>query len=84
MKNENDITTLLSEFQKEGGDSFACDKGAIRAEYEKKYAQATPLAIQVLSIFGGILATLFFLAFLGLTGFYDSKSAMMDWTNMWC
>ena len=77
MKNENDITILLTEFQREEGDSFTCNEEAVRAEYEKKHTQATPLAIQVLSMLGGILGTLFFLGFLGVTGFYSSESAMM-------
>jgi hypothetical protein len=69
MKSENDITALLSEFQREGGDSFTYDGKAICAEYEKNHTQATPLAIQVLSIFGGLLGTLFLSVFFGLAGY---------------
>jgi hypothetical protein len=52
------------------------DEEAIAATYQKS-GDKQSLAIKVLSIFGGILASLAFLGFLLLAGLYDSKVGLV-------
>jgi hypothetical protein len=77
MRNENDVTQLLTEVLTEAGEGFTFDEKAIRTEYEKRRTQATPLSVQVLSILGGILSTGAIIGFFAMEGILDSKAAMI-------
>jgi hypothetical protein len=68
---------LLDRIRLSEGDGFECDEAAILETYDKQGEDKSSLAIKVLSIFGGFLATLTFLLFLGISGLYDSKIALL-------
>jgi len=55
------------------GDGFVYDDKAILEEYERLLHTQSNLAIKVLTIAGGILATLSFLGFWALAGFFNSN-----------
>lgn len=63
---------LLSE-----GAQFECDVNAIYEEYNRQEENKSSLAIKVLSIFGGFLATLAFLGFLVIAGLYNSEFGLL-------
>ena len=71
MKYRNDILKLIEYFQKLEEKPLEFDEEAIVSAYKKDDGNQT-LAIKILSIFGGILASLAFLGFLFIAGFYDS------------
>ena len=55
----------------------AIDEEKILGEYRDSNTGKSGIAIKALSVFGGIAASLFFLAFLFLAGLYASESAML-------
>ncbi|MFV0531877.1 MAG: DUF4401 domain-containing protein [Flavobacteriales bacterium] len=73
MRNKENIKELLDYFQAIEGKELQFDEDAIVTAYQKDNDHQT-LAIKVLSVFGGILASLAFLGFLFISGLYDS-----DW-----
>ncbi len=70
-------TTLLDSIRLSEGIKFECNEKAILNEYQNQKENKSSLAIKVLSIFGGFLATLAFLGFLAITGLYDSKFGLL-------
>ena len=64
---------LLNSIRQLEGSKFECDENAIYEEYTTQNENKSSLAIKILSIFGGFLASLTFLGFLALTGLYDSE-----------
>lgn len=54
-----------------------CDRDKVLAEYEKNHLFLSGVAIKILSIFGGIMASLAFIGFLAILGIYDSEIALM-------
>lgn len=64
---------LLESIRLAEGSTFECDEKAILQAYHKQREQPANLAIKILSIFGGLLATVAFLLFLGLAGLYDTE-----------
>lgn len=63
MNKENDINELLNQIRLSDGSEITFDENAIVEEYHKRGSEESSLAIKVLSIFGGILATFAFLGF---------------------
>lgn len=55
----------------------ACDHQKVLAEYEKDHLFLSGVAIKILSIFGGIMASLAFIGFLAILGIYDSEVALL-------
>jgi uncharacterized membrane protein len=76
MKKEHEINALLEQLQAQEGAELAIDNEAVLAEYQKIEAGRSGIAIKVLTIFGGLLATLAFLAFLMIAGLYNSNAGM--------
>jgi len=72
MSNSTNINQLLAYLQSVMQKPLIVDEEAIAKAYQKSREKQS-LAIKVLSIFGGILASLAFLGFLMMTGLYDSK-----------
>lgn len=72
MKNKEEIKEVINYFQQVKGEGFEYDETAIMAEYEKIDANKSGLAIKILSIAGGFLATLALVAFLLIAGLYES------------
>ncbi|NQX85578.1 MAG: DUF4401 domain-containing protein [Flavobacteriaceae bacterium] len=69
--------TLLDSIRLSEGTKFECDVNAIFEEYNNQGENKSSLAIKVLSIFGGFLATLAFLAFLAIAGLYNSEFGLL-------
>lgn len=53
------------------------DEGAILGEYKNQDDNPTSLAIKILSVVGGVLATFAFLGFLLIAGLYDSSLGLL-------
>lgn len=80
MKNKEQIIEVLDYIRskRENKESFVCDEEAIAASYQKSgYSES--LAIKILSIFGGLLASLAFVGFLLISGLYDSVLVLLYW-----
>jgi len=70
-------TTLLDSIRLSEGIKFECNEKAILNEYHNQKENQSSLAIKVLSIFGGFLATLAFLGFLAIAGLYNSEFGLL-------
>jgi len=77
MNKEISISELINQFKESEGESFTINEQAIIAETVELAANRTTVAITVLSILGGVFATLAFLGFLLLAGLYDSEGGLM-------
>ncbi|WP_420401388.1 DUF4401 domain-containing protein [Flagellimonas sp.] len=77
MERANRVKTFLATIQKKEGEHFQSDESAILEALGQDKREASSLAIKVLSIFGGFLASLAFLGFLFILGVYDSEVGMM-------
>ena len=64
MKLEHEIKALLGDIKASQTGEVSFDEAAIIAEYQHNAGERSSLAIKVLIIFGGFLATLAFLGFL--------------------
>ena len=77
MERANRVKTFLATIQKKEGEHFQSDEGAILEALDQDKGETSSLAIKVLSIFGGFLASLAFLGFLFILGVYDSEVGML-------
>lgn len=68
---------LLDRVRSSEGSKFECNEKAILNEYQIQGENKSSLAIKILSIFGGFLATLAFLGFLLISGLDDSKIGLL-------
>ena len=68
---------LLDSIRLSEGAKFECDENAIYEEYNTQGENKSSIAIKVLSIFGGFLATLAFLGFLAIAGLYNSEFGLL-------
>ncbi|NQX82296.1 MAG: DUF4401 domain-containing protein [Flavobacteriaceae bacterium] len=68
---------LLDSIGLSEGAKFECDEKAIFEEYNTQGENKSSLAIKILSIFGGFLATLTFIVFLAIAGLYSSESGLL-------
>lgn len=68
---------LLDRVRLLGGTKFEYNEKAILDEYQIQGENKSSLAIKVLSIFGGFLATLAFLGFLAIAGLYESEFGLL-------
>lgn len=76
MKTKEEIAEILHYFRTSEGHAFEADEEAILAAYPEDQ-QRQSLAIKVLSVLGGILASLAFFGFLIVAGLYNSAGAMV-------
>lgn len=76
MRNREEIKELLDYFRTQENKELKFDEEAIFTAYEKRDDHQS-LAVKILSVFGGILASLAFLGFLFITGIYDSTSGLL-------
>lgn len=76
MRNKEEIKEILDHLQIQNKD-VKFDEEAIFAEYQKNEDHQS-LAIKILSVCGGILASLTFLAFMFLVGLYDSDIGLIS------
>lgn len=68
---------LIDSIRLSEGAKFECDEKAIYEEYSAQEKNKSSLAIKLLSIFGGFLASLAFLAFLGVARLYNSEFGLL-------
>ncbi|MEZ4809808.1 MAG: DUF4401 domain-containing protein [Allomuricauda sp.] len=72
-----DKQEILRHIRAMEGEHFAFDEDAMFIEYQKREGERSNLVIKVLSVFGGILASLAFLGSLLLFELYDSPAGML-------
>ncbi|WP_431127058.1 DUF4401 domain-containing protein [Flagellimonas flava] len=77
MERTNRVKTFLETIQKKEGEHFQSDESAILEALVRDKSETSSLAIKVLSIFGGFLASLAFLGFLFILGVYESEVGML-------
>lgn len=76
MRNKDNISELLDYFQNAKEELIQFDEEAIVSAYQKDNENQS-LSIKILSILGGILASLAFLGFLFIAGLYDSGAGLL-------
>lgn len=77
MDKESNIKEIIESIQSSEGENFQYNEAAILAEYKKKDANKSSLAIKILSIFGGFFATQTFLGFLAVMRLFESEVAIL-------
>lgn len=68
---------LLNRIRLSESETFECNETAILKAYETQDENKSSIAIKILSVFGGLLATLALLGFLLLAGLYDSERGLL-------
>ena len=76
MEKLKNMERALDEIASREGGGFLADRETILHRYGQNTGE-NGLAIKILSIFGGVLATLAFAAFLGYLDIFDSKAAIL-------
>lgn len=76
MRNKEYIQELLEYFQSTDHNRLEFDEEAIFSAYQKNNDNQS-LSIKILSVFGGILASLAFLGFLFIAGLYNSDIGLL-------
>lgn len=76
MRNKDDFKELLDYFQNTEVKPLQFDEEAIVSAYQKDNGNQS-LSIKILSVFGGILASLAFLGFLFIAGLYNSDMGLL-------
>ncbi|MEJ8757835.1 DUF4401 domain-containing protein [Pontibacter sp. H259] len=71
------LQQVLQTIAQEEGANFTYDAGKIETEARFSSSLYSNLPIKLLTIFGGFLATFFFMGFLFTTGLYNSNVAML-------
>jgi len=71
------LQRVLQTIAHQEGNNFTFDADKIASDAHFGSSLYTNLPIKLLSIFGGFLATLFFMGFLFATGLYNSNAAML-------
>ncbi len=77
MKNKEAIRAILEQLQATSPTPIEFDEASIFAAYQDDNSTRAGLAIKVLSIFGGLVATFALLGFLILAGLQDSEHGML-------
>jgi len=76
MRNKEDIKELLDYFQNTDENLLKFDEEAIVSAYQKNNDNQS-LSIKILSVLGGVLASLAFLGFLFIVGLYNSDLGLL-------
>lgn len=76
MEKLNNIQTTLNQIQQEQGSLFTYNESKIIETYTVQEDNKGSMSIKILSILGGMLATLFFTGFLAIAGLYNSEIGM--------
>lgn len=77
MSKQTDIREAIQYFRENAGNEVNFREERLIKEYDRMQADRSGMAIKVLSIFGGLLATSIFLAFVGIAGLYDNYQGIM-------
>ncbi|MGH1519838.1 DUF4401 domain-containing protein [Chryseobacterium sp. JK1] len=76
MRSKEEVQELLEHFRTSENKNFTCNEEAIFSAYDNNHGHQS-LAIKILSIFGGVLASFSFLGFLLLAGLYNSPVGIL-------
>ena len=76
MRNKENITAILDYFQTTEEKAFDFDEAAIVTAYQKNNDNHS-LAIKIVTVFGGLLASLAFIGFLLIAGLYNSDVGLL-------
>jgi len=76
MIHESEIKSILGHLQSCQEKEVIFDQKAITAAYEQERGRQS-LAVKILSVFGGSMASLTFLGFLFIAGIYNSGSSLL-------
>lgn len=76
MRTKEEIKEFINLINSQQRREIQFNEEAITAAYEKTNGDQS-LAVKILSIFGGILASCFFIGFLFIAGLYDSETALL-------
>ncbi|RIV53069.1 DUF4401 domain-containing protein [Flagellimonas taeanensis] len=77
MEHMKHLEKIMDAIRITEGNRFQYDEAAILSEYGEKEGKNSNVIIKILSIFGGLLATLAFVVFLFILGIYDSVWGML-------
>lgn len=77
QRNNEHLQYMLQTIAQQEGEEFTFDADKIETEAHFSSALYTNLPIKLLTIFGGFLATFFFMGFLMTAGMYNSNVAML-------
>ena len=77
MKQETEINELINRVRALENDSIEFDEAAIHAEYQHIAGEKSSLAIKIMTIFGGLLATLTLLGFFAGAKLFESEIGCM-------
>jgi len=77
MNKKENIERLIKSIQTIEGESFKVNDHDLFEELKNSEGNKSSLAIKILSIFGGFLATLAFMGFLFIAGLYNSHIGML-------
>lgn len=77
MNSEAEFKNTLDIILHSEGENFRFDEVEIENEYSKLHSDKSSIAIKILSVLGGFLATLAFLGFMMIAGLYDSEVGMV-------
>ncbi|MFZ4399324.1 MAG: DUF4401 domain-containing protein [Bacteroidales bacterium] len=77
MSNVINIKEMLNQIKLSEGEAFEYDETAIENEYKKSTTEQSSIAIKILSVCGGILASMAFIGFLMIAGLYESKTGLL-------
>lgn len=76
--NKHGLNELLNEIKSKEGENFTYDENSLIEGYERVHAEPESLTIKILSIVGGMAATIAFLGFLLIGGLYDSDVGLIS------
>ncbi len=76
MESQKTIENVIEDLQISENENFKLNEITFKKELEDYRSMFSDLAIKVLSVFGGILATSFFMLFLGLSGIFKDESSL--------
>ena len=77
MENKLSLKDNIEYITKLEGNSFEFNENEIEKEYLNSKKEESSIAIKILSVIGGFLATLAFLGFLLIAGLYDSEAGLV-------
>jgi hypothetical protein len=72
MRNIENQNIVLAQIKEREGETFSCDESELTQSFQKE-SQNTSFGLKILSLLGGVLATLTFLGFLAISGVYESQ-----------
>jgi len=77
MNNDYNLNAKLDLIRQSEGKGFVADENSLLLAFQRIEEDKSGLAIKVLSIAGGFLATISFIGFLLVAGLYDSKMGLI-------